>query len=170
MCDAGCDGSYAFGDLGNAIRRCREDVGVEIDLATGELTPKTAAGKSASASQEDAKVTMPPEDGFSKWHWAIGKIKYNLVDPNAADGVLVYLKSSLTGEEPADVLNYHREHADFPHQTTADQWFTESQFESYRRLGQHVVEQLFDKIEVKKRNPANIFGDLKEKWREQKKQ
>jgi hypothetical protein len=34
-----------------------------------------------------------------------------------------------------DVLSYALEHADFPHQTTANQFFTESQFESYRALG-----------------------------------
>jgi hypothetical protein len=26
-------------------------------------------------------------------------------------------------------------HEEFPHETTVDQWFTESQFESYRSLG-----------------------------------
>jgi hypothetical protein len=72
---------------------------------------------------------------------------YKLVDPDAEDGILVYIKTSITGDESPDVINYQREHPDFPHQTTADQWFTESQFESYRRLGQHVVEQLCKPIE-----------------------
>jgi hypothetical protein len=29
---------------------------------------------------------------------------------------------------------------DFPHQSTADQWFSESQFESYRSLGFEIME------------------------------
>ncbi len=137
-CDADSDGSYAFGDIGNAIRRCREDIGVEIELRLGELTAKTApAAKVASGTQIAA---------LSKWHWAIGKIHYNLVDPAADDGILVYIKTSMTGDEPPDVINYQRQHPDFPHQTTADQWFTESQFESYRRLGQHVVEELCEPL------------------------
>ena len=41
--------------------------------------------------------------------------------------------------EPDDVLAYRRMHPDFPHDPTADQFFTESQFESYRALGHHAV-------------------------------
>ncbi|MGO4212761.1 hypothetical protein AB4043_18290 [Terriglobus sp. YAF25] len=54
-------------------------------------------------------------------------------------GKLLYLKSTLTGDEPADILNYHRVHNAFPFDTTLDQFFTESQFESYRRLGEHII-------------------------------
>ncbi len=41
------------------------------------------------------------------------------------------------------MLNYAAQNPSFPHQSTADQWFDESQFESYRRLGFHVVEEIF---------------------------
>lgn len=30
----------------------------------------------------------------------------------------------------------------YPHETTADQWYAESQFESYRALGEHTVKSL----------------------------
>ena len=43
---------------------------------------------------------------------------------------------------PGDVQNYKLQHEDFPHDSTAEQWFTESQFESYRRLGQRVVARI----------------------------
>jgi hypothetical protein len=138
VCDADSDPACAFGDIGNAIRKCREDLGVEIELRLGELTPEAAsADKAASETKNPA---------LSKWHWAVGKIHYKLVDPGAEDGTLVYIKTSITGDEPPDVINYQRQHPEFPHQTTADQWFTESQFESYRRLGQHVVERLCEPI------------------------
>lgn len=141
--DADADGNYSFGDLGGAIRKCREDIGVEITLVTDSLKPGTAAESDAA----NAKEAVAKED-FGETHWAIGKIDYSLVDPKAENGILVYLKTSLTGDEPADVLNYRRDHADFPHQTTADQWFTESQFESYRRLGEHVVDHLFGGLDI----------------------
>jgi len=54
------------------------------------------------------------------------------------------MKSSLTGDEPADVLNYKKHHPVFPHDSTTDQWFSESQFESYRRLGHHVAYSVFE--------------------------
>jgi hypothetical protein len=34
-----------------------------------------------------------------------------------------------------DIRAYHKRHPEFPHEPTANQWFTESQFESYRQLG-----------------------------------
>jgi hypothetical protein len=58
-------------------------------------------------------------------------------------GTLLDIKASLTGDEPADVLNYARAHTRFPHQSTIDQFFTESQFESYRILGYHVGRKVF---------------------------
>ena len=55
--------------------------------------------------------------------------------------MLVYMKARLSGDEPADVLNYARSHAAFPHESTSNQFFTEAQFESYRMLGLHTIEQ-----------------------------
>jgi len=147
-CDAGEDGNYALGDLGNAIRKCREDMGIEISLSTPKLTP-----------DKDTNLT--------KWHCAIGEIHYEQVDFGATPGTFVYLKSSLTGDETTDILNYHREHPDFPHQSTGDQWFSESQFEAYRRLGQHVVEWLLPPAGAKDAallTTEELFKKLKEKW------
>jgi hypothetical protein len=140
VCDAGADGGYGFGDLAGAIRKCREDMGVDIRIAMDKIKPHK------------------PESNCG-CHCAVGMIDYTNVDPDprsdeeikngVADprlGILVYLKASLTGDEPVDVLNYKTDHQDFPHETTADQWFTESQFESYRRLGQHAACSLFDRI------------------------
>ncbi|HEX3064979.1 MAG TPA: hypothetical protein VHQ39_05830, partial [Dongiaceae bacterium] len=54
-----------------------------------------------------------------------------------------YMKPGLYGSEPRDVLNYAATHPDFPHEPTSDQWFDESQYESYRRLGRYVAKKLF---------------------------
>ena len=43
----------------------------------------------------------------------------------------------------ADVLADWADHDDFPHQSTADQFFEESQFESYRALGEQITQQAF---------------------------
>ena len=48
----------------------------------------------------------------------------------------------LLGTEPPDILSYGKGHDLFPHESTADQWFSESQTESYRMLGQLTVESL----------------------------
>jgi outer membrane protein assembly factor BamD len=52
--------------------------------------------------------------------------------------LLLYLKASVSGDEPEDIRNYHRAHPEFPHESTADQFFDEAQWESYRKLGEHV--------------------------------
>ena len=72
------------------------------------------------------------------------------------------------------MLNYQTGHTSFPHETTADQLFTESQFESYRRLGQHIVEELLAGLvedvkdssgSKKDATPVDeLFKQLKLKW------
>jgi hypothetical protein len=41
-----------------------------------------------------------------------------------------------------DIYHYQTTDSDFPHQTTADQFFSESQFESYRALGFHELDEI----------------------------
>lgn len=50
--------------------------------------------------------------------------------------------SAIYGREPIDVRNYATQNVQFPHESTSDQWFTESQFESYRALGAFVVDEI----------------------------
>jgi hypothetical protein len=121
--DAGCDADYAFEDLGNAIRKIRIDLGIPISFPGGVRIDK-AHSRNGNA------------------HGAIGIIQYTAVDRNAADGVLLYAKATLSGDEPLDVANYAASHPDFPHESTANQWFGESQFESYRMLGIHTLDAL----------------------------
>ncbi|WP_433966790.1 hypothetical protein [Tunturiibacter gelidiferens] len=71
-------------------------------------------------------------------HAVIGTVTYP-EDPGHP-GHILYIKSSLTGDEPADMLNFRNQHPTFPNETTLNQFFTESEFESYRRLGQHIIQ------------------------------
>jgi len=122
--DGSCDPDFHFDDLGNAIRKIYVDMGIPIVFPDGIAISRMASPASL--------------------HCAIGQIRYSAVDGAAApDGTLIYLKSSLTGNEPQDVRNYAATHPEFPHQSTADQWFDESQLEAYRRLGHHVVEEIY---------------------------
>ena len=61
---------------------------------------------------------------YSRWHQAIGVIRYDQVDADESVGMLVYIKASLTGDESGDVLEHASQHLSFPHDTTADQFFT----------------------------------------------
>ena len=121
--DAGCDANYAFEDLGNALRKIRIDLGIPIEFPDGLEIDAAHVGK-------------------GNQHNAVALIRYSAVDGHVDDGVLLYLKATLSGDEPIDVRNYAAAHNDFPHETTANQWFGESQFESYRMLGLHSVKTL----------------------------
>ena len=121
--DAGCDPRLAFEDFGNAIRKIRIDLGIDIEINLDQ-------------------ITRAPDAATSARHHAIGTIRYDKVDDNATAGTLVYLKPSLTGSEPTDVQDYAARHPAFPHESTSDQFFDEAQFESYRRLGEHVAQQV----------------------------
>jgi hypothetical protein len=118
--DAGCDPEYGFGDLSNAIRRIRLDLGIPIQFAPLDIT---RAGQ-----------------GRGNPHFAIGTIRYSVVDgPNAPDGTILYFKATLSGDEPVDIWNFALTNIAFPHDPTSDQFFDESRFESYRLLGFHTV-------------------------------
>lgn len=55
------------------------------------------------------------------------------------NGHLVFVKSHLPAQAPVDVLAYAATSKTFPHETTGNQSFTESQLESYRRLGRFIA-------------------------------
>lgn len=121
--DAGCDKDYTFEDLANAVRKMRIDLGVPVEFPSG--------------------VQIGGSDRPT-YHWAVGRIRYSQIDGTKKedDGWLLYIKTSITGDEPADVRQYQRSSSDFPHESTTDQWFSESQFESYRALGQHIISSI----------------------------
>ena len=153
VCDAGQDGDVTFEDLGNAIERCRADFAVDIDVDLGNL--------------------RPGPDRRSAWHCAVGTIRYDRLERRPGDdsdvrGTLVYIKSSLTGDEPADVLRYAAEHPAFPHESTSDQFFDESQFESYRALGYHAMDDVFSSAarpeDCKTLSPVEIFTLVRQRW------
>jgi hypothetical protein len=56
--------------------------------------------------------------------------------------VIVYIKPACYGDEPRDIYEYYKRNETFPHESTSDQFFSESQFESYRMLGSYTMEKL----------------------------
>ena len=124
--DAGCDPEYTFDDLANAVRRIRIDLGIPIELST---TGISKAGQ-----------------GVSNRHVVLGTIRYSAVDPGAPDGRLLYIKATLSGDEPVDIGNFATTHSAFPHDTTGNQFFDEARFESYRALGYHSIMSVADAL------------------------
>ncbi len=57
-------------------------------------------------------------------------------------GKLIVIKSSTVAGMPIDTAVYKIQHADFPNQSTADQFFSERQFEAYREIGYQIAKQM----------------------------
>jgi hypothetical protein len=112
--DAGADPNAGFEDLGNAVRKIRIDLAIEI-----RFNPPVGIGSRSNP--------LKPFRSF-----ACATIHY---PDSAVMGQLIYLKAADPPDVPMDVRAYRNGHDDFPHQSTANQFFSESQFESYRMLG-----------------------------------
>ena len=130
--DGEADPALTFDGLANAIRMAQIDFGIKVEMD----------------GLDEIRV--------GEQNHAIGKIHYS----KDRIGWLLYLKLSLLGDnnlistlsesayessplrddnrrydDNAYIAHYKSRHPDFPHQSTADQFFDEQQFEAYRALG-----------------------------------
>ena len=121
--DAGCDPKFEFADLGNAVRKIALDLGVRISFQGVENLATRPAGRSADVP-----------------YYAIGTIHYAAADGGGQDGVILYIKPAYHGIENLGIRSYAAANPEFPHQGTGDQFFSESQFESYRALGFEITD------------------------------
>ncbi|WP_395641416.1 patatin-like phospholipase family protein [Rudaea sp.] len=129
--DAGADPKRCFEDLANMLRKCRVDFGIDFELGTSNLY----AGENGPRSKS----------GFVE-----GKIFYGQKgDKPAFVGRILIIKPSLQNppRETTDIYSYAKRAITFPQQTTIDQWFDESQFESYRKLGYSLAAAALDVTE-----------------------
>jgi len=145
--DCGADSQVAFDDFGNAVRRVREDFGVEIDIDLSPLKPNPAR--------------------LSRQHVAVGIITYDPRGDRKDTAVLLYFKPTLTGDEPSDIAQYRTRNQDFPHESTGDQFYDEAQWESYRRLGEHATRSALRFVEHEKQKNLSadaVFNGARWEW------
>lgn len=108
---------------------------VAIDAAQDADRQFNDLGNAIRKCYADFGVTIEIDtSGMKSAYFTVGRVHY----PGGQTADLLYIKPNLIGGEPADLANYRATHPQFPHQSTADQWFDESQFESYRKLGHHI--------------------------------
>ncbi len=146
LSDCGADPDVAFDDFGNVVRRVREDFGVEIDI---DLEPLRSAV------------------GSARQPMVAGTIEY----PRGDQGILLYLKPTLVGEEPSDISQYAIRNEAFPHETTLDQFYDEAQWEAYRQLGQHITGKALAGLQPKgkpkvhdRRHLIRVFLEARLAW------
>lgn len=134
--DGECDAKLQFPSPMRLQQFASIDLGIRIEL--------------------DLNLLRLTSQQFSQVHFSMGRVYY----PDEAIGCILYIKLSVSGNEDDFLLDYRAQNPQFPHQTTADQFFSERQFEAYRALGEHVTGNLFSSPLV----DANERDLTVEKW------
>lgn len=137
--DAGADENFKFDDMTNLIEKIRVDFGTKIKF--GEIID--CGDKSRPNDKFPLKDMIPNQkDGplgekllLANKGFAIANIYYGEQENQNNKGILIYIKTTLTKDLPADLYGYKMSNQTYPDETTADQFFSEIQFEAYRELG-----------------------------------
>ena len=195
LSDAVGDPDFAFGDLGNAVRKIALDLGVPITFrgvstlrtrAAEDMIERTLAAReragiwrligrdvdlTATASRDDDGAS--PDSGWrisgrkleftaaqdieDEALYAIGSIDYG----SGQRGLILYVKAAYHKDlvRNVGVRSYAIANPTFPHQSTADQWFSELQFESYRALGMELVDDILERGMALVPNPSKTTLD-----------
>lgn len=145
--DGGCDPDFTFEDLGNAVRKIYIDLGVRIKFAKlDQLKNRPSAEELRRALEAIGELPEGERPKSAIPYYAIGVINYSQADgPQCEDGIVLYIKPAIhntSATEGAGVRSYAAGSPTFPHESTADQWFTESQFESYRSLAFDIADTI----------------------------
>jgi hypothetical protein len=131
--DSGQDLSYDFEDVANLVRLVRTDFQAEVEF----YRRAENGGGMIGNLGEFLPTHGEPDDLPSKQakaHAVLARVHF----PDHEAIWILFLKPSVSGDEPLDVRQYQDGHPEFPQQTTADQYFDEAQWESYRKLGEHI--------------------------------
>lgn len=153
LVDCGADPKYAFGDLENLTRKARIDLQASIEFKKvkkiveptpepllskllGRLLGVSKGAKEAQPWKKELAVFGSLNDlasSTSQACLALATITYGGVNPGK--GILVLVKPNICAGLPVDLVNFKAQNPEFPQQSTADQFFSEAQWESYFRLG-----------------------------------
>ncbi len=123
--DAGMDEKFAYFDLGRVIQMALIDFGIQVTFS-----PELAAGTEPTAGFAYGKIYYPKQPDKS--------------GAGDADepGEILYLKPYLPTDIAIELQAHSKIRTNFPHDPTTDQFFTESDFESYRRLGEVLANRM----------------------------
>jgi hypothetical protein len=129
------DPTGTFPGLSTLMRLASIDLGIEI------VFPDQCLERLIIPNKENRpKDETDQERTLLQRHHAVAQIKYPATeDFDAEIGYLLYVRSSLRGNEDQIIKSYQAQHASFPHESTGDQMFNEGQFEAYRRLGEKMM-------------------------------
>jgi choline dehydrogenase-like flavoprotein len=155
--DSGEDPLGRFKDLSNLIQKARIDFNADIrffqDTEDLQADPRIGRVLNEFKQKDESRYKAilralgglndlrSDEAGQTKKHASLGYVYYD--DRDEPESLVLYLKATRNGDEDLDILHYAEENPSFPNEGTANQFFDEPQWESYRRLGEHIATLLF---------------------------
>ena len=143
--DGGGDAPPLLSGLADAIRLARFELGVEITMENGGQFGVENLAPGSGEQYADSHAFCSLNSRITKSAVARGKIEYpkaaGIGDEEARTGWLIVAKAVLWHELPDWILTYAAEKggAEFPHDNTSDQWFSEGQFAAYTELGRNIA-------------------------------
>lgn len=138
-CDCGADPTYQFNDLANLIRLARIDQALEIREDTGVFADPVLAPYFGHVGDFALETAERGEADYRRC-----AMLFKVIDQHGElTARILLIKPNLIAGLPVDLVNYAGAHPTFPNESTADQFFNEAQFESYRQLGLQIGQRLF---------------------------
>ncbi len=151
--DNGADPDCLFEDMGSLVRKARLDFDTEIRFAGEENRGRVIGIAREYENRVGALAQLKPAAPTAAApgagrpraarHIAAAAVHY----PDGQRGLLLLVKPTLLGNEPSDIVQYAANHPRFPQEPTSDQFFDEAQWESYRKLGEHIGARLSEILE-----------------------
>ncbi|MBL9115656.1 MAG: hypothetical protein JNJ83_11670 [Verrucomicrobiaceae bacterium] len=136
-CDCGADPDYVFEDMSNIVRKARIDFQAEVTFANAAELNKLGLPSSSNGHRVLGTLEEVKENRASA---TLAFVRYQ--GSTKPETCILFLKPTVVGDEPLDVQHYKTTHNAFPQETTLDQFFDEAQWESYRKLGEHIGQKV----------------------------
>lgn len=165
LADCGADPGYSFEDVENLLRKAR----IDLDISITFRQPR-------ALSSLDSRITQSPAGGWCDSLGYFGTLQDLTQDDNESclalatveypggspsePAILILVKPNTCRSVSMDVANYKRQNPLFPQETTGDQFFSESQWESYFSLGTELGEHLSNDLLIQLRTHLDALFDF----------
>jgi len=156
VCDAGADPDHRGAAVARLVRLARVDLDAEVtEIGPGRATSDGLVVPAEIVEHLGALGDLrASRDAPARNHAALLRFRFPAAPAGSADDPylsrreswMLYVKSTLRGDEPVDVRAHAAAHPGFPDERTVDADFDEQQWECHRRLGEHIGGCLFNEL------------------------
>lgn len=130
------DPTISLASLVSAARRIEQDFGAQLSFVAGKGPERLIMYPATKGYPAGVRYAEAP--------FLVGQIKYKVGPP----GIFIYVKATIIKDIDFLTAGYLAANPAFPHQTTADQFFSPDQFDAYRLLGYESAVRMIDALEL----------------------